>query len=261
MTDYNVPQLLLDQRERLEPKLKELGDTWEDCLRVVAHLTRTDLNMTYRTTDGWGKEIVLWGGTDGGYIGTNIVSALLLAKKPGIVLVISGGVYGKQNITNEVGAFALFERLKPLIARYGWSEQEICENVIIDSMSQHTGHQRMILGSLLASLAPDCVWIVIPINHITRFIMSIGLSLYKNGFRPDIIPFHYGAWSDFHTHKGPLDNPERKFKLEELFALPPTPSIYAGRFYRGEIDKIIQYAHPSEHQCLTFRQAREWLGI
>jgi len=119
----------------------------------------------------------------------------------------------------------------------------------------------MILGPLLTCLDPDKVWIVIPINHITRFTMSVGLSMYESEFQPNIIPWPYGAWENPHTHKAPLDIPARKFTLAELSALPPTPSIYDGAFYCGEIDKILQYAHPAEHQCLTFKQAREWLGI
>lgn len=260
MAEYNVPQLLLDQRERLEPKLKEIGDTWEDCLRVVSHTTAHNLFAGTAGKAEWGKEIVLMGCTDGGYLGVKHAIDLL-AKKDGLTLVISGGVYDKVGFTNEVGAFDLYDMLCLEIIRNRRHLNGIFKRVIIDSISQHTGHQRIILGPLLTSLAPDNVWVVIPTNHITRFIMTTGLLMYENGFRTNIIPWPYGSWNDAHTRKGPLDNPDRKFKLEELFALPPTPSVYEGRFYCGEIDKIIQYAHPSERQCLTFRQAREWLGI
>ena len=92
--------------------------------------------------------------------------------------------------------------------------------------------------------------------------MTVGLFMYEKGFKTHILPLPYGKWTDVHSHKAPKDNPDRKFTLEELFALPPTPNPYKdGIFYCGEIDKILQYAHPSEHQCLTFRQARDWLGI
>jgi len=259
----NVPRLFLEQRERLEPKLIELGDTWDDCLKVVYHATTLNVDNAPSGSgkSEWGKEIIVWGETDAGYLGTQTVVDLL-AKKDNLTLVISGGVYGKKNFTNEVGSLELYARLySELVMKQGYTSA-IFARTIIESMSQHTGHQRIILGPLLSSLAPEKIWVVIPINHITRFVMTVGLSMHENGSQPNIIPWPYGSWTDTHTHKAPIDNPDRKFKLQELFALPPTPSPYhEGIFYCGEIDKIIQYANPSEHQCLTFRQAREWLGI
>jgi hypothetical protein len=91
--------------------------------------------------------------------------------------------------------------------------------------------------------------------------MTIGLPLYVNGCHTIIHPWAFHSWDTLHATKGPLDDLLRTFTYAELFALPLTPSRYESKLDCGEIDKIIQYAHPDERQCLTFRQAREWLKI
>lgn len=256
-----VPQLLLDQRHRLEPDLEKIGDTWEDMLRVVEWSTHPTGPIPAIANTAWGKEIIIWGETPSGYTGGMAVHYLLLSR-PHSTLIVSGGLYGNEKISGETGAFDLFAKLEKSLSVDGVAEQKIKERVIIDSLSLHTGHQRRILGSLLISLVPDIVWVVIPIYHMTRFLMSVGLPLYEKKFQPDIRPWPYGAWGQHHPLIGPPHDKDLTFTHEEMFALPPTPDRKGkGKLNCGEIDKILMYAHPDERQCLTFRQAREWLRI
>jgi hypothetical protein len=178
----------------------------------------------------------------------------LLATKPGLTLVISGGDYGREETLNNIGSLDLYQALM----RRGWGHQTIKSRIIIESMSQHTGHQRMILGHLFSdSLKPEHIWVILPKYHMPRFIMTIGLNLYERGFKTNIHPQPFGEWQSAHAAKGPLDNPARTFTYEELLTLPQAPSRFEGKLDCGEVDKIIMYAE--KHQCLTFRQAREWL--
>lgn len=256
-----IPQLLLDQRRRLEPDLEKIGDTWEDMLHVVSWTTGQGRSFSIPTNDAWGKEVIIWGETSSGCSGGLNVHHLLLVR-PHSTLIISGGLYGNENLSGEMGALDLFEKLKESLKTAQVDEQRIKERVIIDSASMHTGHQRVILGSLLTSLAPDVVWIVMPIYHITRFLMSVGLPMYDKKFKPYICPLPYGTWDGRHHLIGPPDNEFTNFTHEEMFALPPTPDRQRkGKLNCGELDKILMYANPKERQCLTFRQAREWLKI
>lgn len=256
-----IPQLLLDQRHRLEPDLEKIGDTWEDMLCVVQWATQFTVLAQSSMNTAWGKEVILWGETSGGHDGLGLVEYLLLVK-PHNTLIVSGGLYGNEELSREIGAFNLFTKLEESLLAAGADSQKIKERVIIDSMSLHTGHQRIILGSLLNALAPDVAWVVIPIYHITRFIMSVGLPLYEKSFQPNIRPLPYGAWEDHHPLIGPPSNKRINFTHEEIFALPPTlDRKRKGKLNCGELDKILMYASPSERQCLTFRQAREWLRI
>lgn len=255
---YNIPQLLLDQKQRLEPDLKVIGDTWEDMLNVVGWVTSDGGIPSGGLIDiDWGKEILVWGETDG-YRGLDNVSYLHEARK-GLTLVISGGDYGREETLDNVGALDLFKELRRKLG-----EERTKERIIIESMSRNAGDQRRILGPLLISLAPTRIFIVLPKYHMPRFLMSIALPMYEKGFQPNIYQWPFGHWESPHALKGPLDNldnPARTFTYEELLALPPTPSRFHGKLDCGEIDKIIQYAHPNERQCLTFRQARECLRI
>jgi hypothetical protein len=257
---HNVPKLLIEQKHRLEPDLEKIGDTWQDMLRVVSWTTQQSRFFSIPTNDAWGKEVVIWGETLSGCSGGFDVHHLLLSR-PHSTLIISGGLYGNENFSGEMGALDLFEKLKESLRTARVDDQKIKERVIIDSASIHTGHQRVILGSLLTSLAPDVVWVVMPVYHITRFLMSVGLPLYDKKFQPYICPLPYGAWNTRHPLIGPLHE-STTFTHEELFALPPTPDRNRkGKLNCGELDKILMYADPKERQCLTFRQARDWLRI
>ena len=256
--DYNVPDLVLKQRHRLEPDLEKNGDTWKDLLHVIDWTTHSGVASIHPSGSkeaDWGQEIVFWGETDG-LDGLKAVEHLLNTK-PGLTLVISGGNYS-QDIDN-IGALDMFTQLQKVLLEKGWDPKTIKQRVIIDSMSIHTGHQRRILGTLLTSLAPRHIWVVLPKYHIPRFLMTVGLPMHEKGFRPTIVPWAFGEWDKHHAKKGPADYPHQNFTYEELLALPPTTSRHKGKQDCGELDKVIRYAGQGE--ALTFRQAREWLKI
>lgn len=255
----NAEQLLLGQRGRLEPKLKAIGDTWKDLQRVLGWATHNSFANPQGPHAYWGKEVILWGETDG-YEGLKNVTELLSAKS-GLTLVISGGDYGREAALDNVGSLDL---LKRLLETPECNHPKVTGNIVVDSMSRHTGHQRMILGSLLsAALRPEEMWVVVSKYLMPRFLMSIGLPLYVAGLHLNVYPRPFGDWETAHATKGPLDDFSRTFTYAQLLMLPPTPSRFDGKDDCGEIDKIIEYANPDQlkRQSLTFREMRKWLKI
>ena len=228
-------------------------------VRVIDWITILSEFIIPPTNDAWGKEIILWGETDGINGIDNVVR--LLNARPESTLIVTGGDYGREEKLDNIGSLDLFNDLSRRLISNGWSPREVNERVIIESMSRHTGDQRRIVGALLTAIAPQNIFVVLPKYHMPRFLMTVGLPLYQKNFRPNIYPWPFGEWGTHHKAKGPKDQSAETFTYAELLALPPTPSRYEGKLDCGEVDKIIQYANPKEDQCLTFRQAREWLRI
>lgn len=268
----SVPQLLLDQRTRLEPNLAKIGDTWEDMVEIVEWTTNKRIFLPPTRALGAvanpEKNIVIWGECDS-YRGLEELVTLLELYKEECILIISGGNYKRQT-HGEAGALELWLALESRLQTSGWRKEDIDglrSTLIIDSFSHHTGHQRRLIASIVREFEPEVTIPVLPRCHITRFMMSLGRNIWKESKGPRaygypvVLPLPHGQWGTYHTGRGPIDNPTRTFTYAELLALPPMQGRNPETLICGEIDKIIQYASPNERQCLTFRQAREWLKI
>lgn len=262
-----VPQLLLDQRGRLEPELIKIGDTWDDLIQVVGETAGKRVVVPTESGPSSRPEnnIIIWGEYDA-YRGLDKVITLLGVHGGKCTLIISGGNY-RPKTHGETGALDLWRALKDELQMSGWTGKDVenlKSNLIIDSFSKHTGHQRQILGGIILGFKPQRVIVVQPRCHITRFMMSLARNIWKEDRQPFQIhgcpviqPLPHGEWDTPHTGRAPIEDPTRRFTYAELLALPPTRSRDSETFICGEIDKIIQYA--GEGQCLTFRQARQWL--
>ena len=258
--DIRSWQLFQEQRERIVPRLAS-NDTWEDVEAVI------DWAMTYRPLDtpilslAGRPHVIIWGETDG--FGGLPEVCKRMQEAPESTLIISGGVYGREETTGEIGAIDLYRRYHEEMEKLGWSNEDIKRRVIIDSWSLHTGDQRIVLSAILSELGAPRVSIVLPLYHMPRFILTINEGLKRLGVQLEIYPSPFGTRTTPHIAKRHINKSET-FTYEELFALPPTRSRGADEvksFDCGEIDKILEYQQLRNKQCLTFREALDLFKI
>jgi hypothetical protein len=252
--------MLQAQRERLESQLFG-DDTWDDLERYVdwatsVHEQPVDLEPA--------KHLIFWGETDG--VGGMAQIIELRTRYPGSRLLISGGVYGREETVADYPALRMLEELRSAQLRQGFTEEQIESGVVIDSIARHTGHQRMFLSALLDSeFGFSTLSVVIPWYHMPRFLASVGRGMKDKNVRPVVVPQPFGSAETHHERKAPKDGlAEQTFTYEELLCLPLTPSRGADEvkaFDCGELDKFIGYQQPGDLQALRFREAIEFFGI
>lgn len=246
---------IVENQKRLEPDLHSIGDEWQNLIDVLEWITQTK-QLPPQKDRQWSQAII-WGETDG-LLGLENVKALL-SKYPQAAVLFSGGVYGREGIIHDIGAIDLYKSLESELLSLGWNKDEIKRRTLIESLSLHTGHQSLILSHILKALGCVDVFLVEPLYHMPRFILMFGYQLKKLGLKPNLIPTPYGAWDSVHPAKAPASNPSQKFKYEELFASPPTESLFEGKFDCGEADKIIQQVR--NENCMTCREFMDWFAV
>lgn len=282
LSSYAESEILASRREELEPKLFP-GDTWEDLLTFVAWAGKERAQETIPRIDEWVAfpPVVIWGETDGLY-GLPVVEKIMerlsqLTIQPhGPKLVITGGVYGREDTINDIGALDMWDAY---IAQTPPEKQEWRKhNVIIDSWSLHTGNQRDFLSKILRDpLDGKSVFVVLPTYHMSRFLLTLGAGLKDTpGWWPNIHPWGFGFPNEEHDGKGKIGlvepGPEARapvggfvgyqhglvpFTYEELFASSPTERQEPGKIDCGEIDKILHYQ--KDGQALSFKDALKYL--
>jgi len=249
-----LPPLIFKHKKRLESKLSSVNDNWDSLVKLLEWTTKP--RSLYAQQNKERNQLIVWGETDR-WNGLKYVRQFLI-KNPQAVLIISGGVYGREKSIGDIGSINLFKKLeKDLLTRH-YREEDIKSNVIIDSLSRHTGDQGKIIASLFKPLSPKEVFIVIPLYHMPRFLLSIGFNLKKQKIKPNIIPVAYGTWDSCHPQKRPLKR-KKTYTYEELFVRPPSSSIFQDKFDCGEIDKIVQQVR--NKNCLTFKEFINWFNI
>ncbi|MEX2008229.1 MAG: ElyC/SanA/YdcF family protein [Candidatus Spechtbacterales bacterium] len=251
-------ELLEKQRARLELLLVK-NDTWEDLLTYLSWaLTPAP---AIQTKDA--RHAVVWGENDG-TLGLEDAIALMRAN-PAATLILSGGVYGREQTTSDMGALDMYATYRERMLKEGTDETAIKERVIIESSSLHTGHQRELISPLLAALKSERISFIEPFYHMPRFALSLGEGFNDHGYRPAVLPVPFGEATTPHPMKGPLNAPaEQTFTYEELLCLPPTPSRATDTVKSedcGELDKILAYQATNPAQCLSFKEALAWFRI
>ncbi|MBI2552431.1 hypothetical protein HYW17_03995 [Candidatus Uhrbacteria bacterium] len=252
-----ITPLIAENRKRLEPELASINDTWSDLVDLLEWIMAKKTFPPKKERD-W-SQVIIWGETDG-LLGLENVKESLL-RYNNATLLISGGVYGREGVINDVGAVDLYKGLEKELLAMGWKADDIKRRVLIDSLSLHTGHQGLILSHVLKALSPEDVFVVEPLYHLPRFLLMLGYAMQELKLRPNLIPMAYGEWESLHPAKASKENPERKFKYEELFAFPPTRSLFEDKFDCGEVDKIIQRVKAQNKNCLSFKEFANWANI
>lgn len=250
-----ITPFIVENSKRLEPELKVVNDTWQNLVEVLEWLTAPRV-LPDKKDKEW-SQVIIWGETDG-LLGLKNVKKLLSLYKNATVI-FSGGVYGREGIINDIGAIDLYKSLESELLAMGWNNDEIKRRVLIESLSLHTGHQSLILSHILKALASEDIFLVEPLYHMPRFLLTLGYGMKKCGLKSNLIPTAYGNWDSVHPSKAPGRNPSQKFKYEELFASPPVESLFEGKFDCGEVDKIIQQV--KSKNCLTFQEFIEWFNL
>lgn len=250
-----ITPFIVEHRKRLEPGLESINDTWQNLVEVLEWIT-APRELPAKKDKEW-SQVIIWGETDG-LLGLENVKKLLSLYKNATVI-FSGGVYGREGAIGDVGAIDLYKRLEQELLGLGWSPEEVKRRILIESLSLHTGHQSLILSNILKALNSEDVFLVEPLYHMPRFLLMLGYAMKKIGSKPNIVPQAYGSWQSVHPAKASSENPELKFKYEELFAYPPKPGLVEGKFDCGEADKIIQQV--KNKNCLTFQEFINWSNI
>ncbi|OGL65166.1 hypothetical protein A3B21_00305 [Candidatus Uhrbacteria bacterium RIFCSPLOWO2_01_FULL_47_24] len=252
-----ITPLIAENEKRLEPGLESINDTWKDLVDLVEWIMK-EKPFPPKQDRQW-SQVIIWGETDG-LLGLENVKKLL-SRYDNATLLISGGVYGREGVIDDIGAIDLYKGLEQELLSMGWKDDDIKRRVLIDSLSLHTGHQGLILSHVLKALSPEEVFVVEPLYHLPRFLLMLGYAMKELGLRANLIPVAYGNWGSLHPAKASKENPERKFKYEELFAFPPMRSLFEDKFDCGEVDKIIQRVKAPNKNCLSFKEFANWLNI
>lgn len=246
------------QEERLISVLAGIGDSW-DVAKKVLHWIQSRHVLPQPKPDNW-RQVIIRGETDG-TMGMDTVKELL-AWNHQATLILSGGVYGREKSIGDIGAIDLYRQLEHDLTLLGYPAEEIKSHVFIDSFSQHTIDQGIILSGLLKSLHVEDVFVVMPLYHMPRFLLTIAANLKQQAYRPNIVPLAYGDWHTRHPRKTPLKASATKptpYSYADLFALPLTPSSVAGKFDCGEVDKIATAV--SNKKALTFTGFSQWYEL
>ncbi len=197
-----------------------------------------------------GHQAIVRGETDG-TMGMEDVKQLLNWNS-NATLILSGGVYGRENSVGDVGAIDMFKHIEHDLSLYGYSPEKIKSRVIIDSFSEHTIDQARILAGILRAIKCRDFFVVVPLYHMPRFLLTLGAGLERLGIKPNIIPRPYGRWSTRHPRKGPTSELDKTYTYQELFASPAVPSRSNGKLDCGEVDKTIEFVKAGE--AMTYKE-------
>lgn len=254
----SVSATITEQKQRLAATLAAIGDTWDGMVTFL-YWMQTAHPLPEPKSDTW-KQVIIRGETDG-TVGMEMIKELLTWNQHA-TLILSGGVYGREKSIGDIGAIDMFKHLEHDLLLLGYHPDNIKSRVLIDSLSRHTVDQGKILSGLLSSLEAEDVFVVLPLYHLPRFILTVAASLKHIGCQPNLIPLPSGRWQTHHPRKGPhlsQSNEGKTFRYDQLFAQPPVPSLFAGKYDCGEVDKIVRQAQAG--QTLSFRSFLDWYSL